>query len=117
MTRKENVLAMHIPEPRFICESVEFGAAATSEIHFGINEDGCRLPADLYYDELVEKETETESHGFFCQDCIEAFGRKTTNKTTLKQAIREQMEEAIREQMEKQLRKVAAETTQLMHCR
>ena len=104
MTRKKNVLAMHIPEPRFICESVEFGAAATSENHFGIHEDGCRLPADLYYDELVEKETETELHGFFCQDCIEAFGGKTTNKTTLKQAIRER------------LRKAAAEAARLMHC-
>ena len=112
MTRKENVLAMHIPEPRFICESVEFGAAATSEIHFGIQEDGCRLPADLYYDELVEKETETESHGFFCQDCIEAFGRKTTNKTTLKQAIREQMEEQLR----KATVEATAETARLMHC-
>ena len=112
MTRKENVLAMHIPEPRFICESVEFGAAATSEIHFGINEDGCRLPADLYYDELVEKETKTESRGFFCQDCIEAFGRKTTNKTTLKQAIREQMEEQLR----KAAVEATAETARLMHC-
>ena len=106
MTRKTNALAMRIPEPRFICESVEFGAAATSEIHF--HDEGYRPPADLYYDELVERETETESHGFFCQDCIEAFGRKTTNKTTLKQAIREQMEE--------QLRKAAVETARLMHC-
>ena len=67
-----------------------------------------RLPEDLYYDELVEKASNTESHGFFCQNCIEAFGRKTTNKTTLKQAIREQMEE--------QLRKAAVETARLMHC-
>ena len=108
MTRKKNVLAMHIPEPKFICDSVEFGAAVTSGIHFQAHDEGFRSPADLYYDELVEKETEAESHGFFCKDCIEAFGRKTTNKTTLKQAIREQMEE--------QLRKAAVETAQLMHC-
>ncbi len=108
MTRKTNVLAMRIPEPRFLCEGVEFGAAATAEIHFRLHDEGYRSPADLYYDELVEKETETEWRGFFCRDCIEAFGRKTANKTTLKQAIREQMEE--------QLRKAAVETARLMHC-
>ena len=89
---------MRIPEPRFICEGAEFG----------LHDEGCRPPEDLYYDELVEKEPKTESHGFFCQDCIETFGRKTTNKTTLKQAIREQMEE--------QMRKAAVETARLMHC-
>ena len=107
MGQKTNVLAMRIPEPRFICEGVEFGAAATSEIHFHLYDESYP-PEDLYYDELVEKESKTESHGFFCKDCIEAFGRKTTNKTTLKQAIREQMEE--------QLRKAAVETARLMHC-
>ena len=105
---RKNVLTMSIPEPKFLCEGVEFGSVATSEIHFRLHDEGYRDPEDLYYEELYERESETISTGFFCEGCIEAFGKKTTNKTTLKRAIRQQMED--------RLQKAADETAQLIRC-
>ena len=109
MTKKKSALEMHLPEPRFLCEGVDFGAVKTQEVHTRMYDEGYRTADDLYYDELLERSTSTECHGFFCQGCVEAFGHKIAGRTTLK--------EAIRQQLEARLSRAAEETARMLHYR
>ena len=94
------VTRTEIPEPRFQCARVDFGAAVLAEIHFRSEDGGHYPPSELYYAELAEKETETEYRGFYCQECLSAFGKKTGRRTTLLEAIRNRMQEQQRRSLE-----------------
>ena len=69
------------PPAHYRCESADFGAEKTSDVHFRDDDGGFLRPADLYYAELVE--FDTECSGFFCQTCIERFGKKHGHRPTL----------------------------------
>ena len=88
-----------LPEPCFQCAGIEFGAEALAEIHFRTDNGGYYPSSELYYAELVEKETEAECWGFYCEECLAAFGKKTGRRTTLLQVTWDQ----IREQQKKSL--------------
>ena len=88
-----------LPEPRFQCAGIDFGAIALEGIHFRAEDGGHYPPSELYYAELVERETETECRGFYCERCLAAFGKKTERRTTLLKAV----ERLIQEQQQKSL--------------
>ena len=69
------------PPAFYRCESVDFGAEKTSDVHFRDEDGGFLRPADLYYAELTEEPTTCS--GFFCQTCIERFGKKHGHRPTL----------------------------------
>ena len=69
------------PPAYYRCESTDFGAEKTSDVHFRDEDGGFLRPDDLYYAELVE--FETKCSGFFCETCIERFGKKHGHRPTL----------------------------------
>ena len=71
------------PPAYYRCESTFFGPNKTEDVHFRDDEGGFLRPADLYYAELTEEETETTYRGFFCATCIERFGKKYGHRPTL----------------------------------
>ena len=94
-----------LPEPRFQCAGVDFGAAALAAIHFRTDDGGHYPPSELHYAELVERETETECRGFYCERCLAAFGKKTGKRQNLLKVIESQMQEQQRKSLD-QLRRI-----------
>ena len=94
-----------LPEPRFQCAGIDFGAIALEGIHFRAEDGGHYPPSELYYAELVERETETECRGFYCEQCLAAFGKKTERRTTLLKAVECQIKEQQRKSLE-ELKKI-----------
>ena len=91
-----------LPEPRFQCAGIDFGAMALAAIHFRAEDGGHYPPSELYYAELVERETETECRGFYCEQCLAAFGKKTGKRQTLLKAA----ESLMQEQQQKSLKEL-----------
>ena len=93
-----------MPEARFQCE----GAAGTltadrmDAVHFRDDTGGYRPPSELYHAELVEEDTQW--NGFFCQECLEAFGKKPGKRPSLLKVIEERIEQHQREINEKFIR-------------
>ena len=70
------------PAAHYRCESTGFlGPDKTSDVHFRDDDGGFLRPDDLYYAELVE--FDTQWNGFFCESCIERFGKKHGHRPTL----------------------------------
>ena len=69
------------PQAFYRCDSVDFGLEETSDIHFRDDDGGFLRPADLYYADLSDEHT--VSRGFFCESCIERFGKKHGHRPTL----------------------------------
>ena len=69
-------------------------------VHFQDNTGGYRPPLELYYAELVEDE-DTQWNGYFCQECLESFGKKPGNRTSLLKVIEEWIEQNQREANDK----------------
>ena len=90
-----------IPEARFQCEGAEgtLTADRMEAIHFQDNTGGYRPPLELYYAELVEKDTQW--NGYFCLECLESFGKKPGKRTSLLKVIEEQIEQNQREANDK----------------
>ena len=93
------VMALSIPEPRFPCEGADFGSSRSSEIH-NRRDDEHHPAGDLYYANVVDRETNTACEGFFCQPCIEAHGLKVGRKPSLAEVIREKAEAELRKAAE-----------------
>ena len=94
-----------LPEPHFQCAGIDFGAEALAEIHFRTDDGGYYPSSELYYAELAERKTETEYRGFYCEECLAAFGKKTGRRITLLQAAWDQMREQQQKSLE-ELKKV-----------
>ncbi len=94
-----------LPEPRFQCAGIDFGAAALAGIHFRTDDAGHYPPSELHYAELVDREMETECRGFYCEQCLTAFGKKTGRRTTLLKAAWDQMQEQQRKSLD-ELKKI-----------
>ena len=97
-----------LPEPRFQAHpGLDFGAAALAEIHFRTDDGGHFPPSELHYAELVERETETETEcrGFYCEQRLAAFGKKTGKWQTLLKAAESQMQEQQRKSLD-ELKKI-----------
>ena len=69
------------PQAYYRCESTYFGPDKTEDVHFRDEDGGFLRPADLYYADLTEEETTFS--GFFCETCIERFGKKHGHRPTL----------------------------------
>ena len=69
-------------------------------IHFQDKTGGYRPPSELYYAELVEEE-DTQWNGYFCQKCLEAFGKKPGRRPSLLTVIEERIEQNQREANDK----------------
>ena len=94
-----------LPEPRFQYAGIDFGAAALAEIHFRTDDGGHFPPSELHYAELVERETETECRGFYCEQRLAAFGKETGKRQTLLKAFESQMQEQQRKSLD-ELKKI-----------
>ena len=67
--------------------------------HFRDNTGGYHRPSELYYAELVEEDTQW--NGYFCQKCLEAFGKKPGKRPSLLKVIKERIEQNQREANDK----------------
>ena len=100
-TNAINTRIIAIPEARFQCEGAEgtLTADRMEAIHFQDNTGGYRPPLELYYAELVEEKNQW--NGFFCQGCLEAFGKKPGKRPSLLRVIEERIEQNQRETNDK----------------
>ena len=69
------------PPAYYRCESMFLGPNKTEDVHFRDDEGGFLRPADLYYADLTEDDATCS--GFFCETCIERFGKKHGHRPTL----------------------------------
>ena len=69
------------PQAFYRCDSVDLVVEETSDVHFRDDEGGFLRPADLYYADLSDEEMVVR--GFFCETCIERFGKKHGHRPTL----------------------------------
>ena len=90
-----------IPEPRFQCEGAQgtITADRMEAIHFQDKTGGYHRPSELYYAELVERDTQW--NGYFCQECLESFGKKPGKRLSLLKVIKERIEQNQREANDK----------------
>ena len=81
----------HLPEPRYQCAGAAdniFRTAAISEVHPRFaGDDGFHPAGELYWVTLVDRECEESCTDFFCSECIQAMGKKTSGKTNLQKAL------------------------------
>ena len=62
----EKAHSAETPEAYFRCAGVDFDSHLLMDIHFQDDSPGYLSPAELYYGELVEPDTELAVCGFFC---------------------------------------------------
>ena len=106
-TTTANAINAGIPEARFQCEGAAGGLGVAGGLpvnrmdafHFRDNTGGYRPPLELYYAELVEQGTQW--NGFFCQRCLESFGKKPGKRPSLLTIIEERIEQNQREANDK----------------
>ena len=85
------------PRARFQCEGGQgtLTADRMEAIHFQDKTGGYRRPSELYYAELVEEKNQW--NGYFCQECLESFGKKPGKRPSLLKVIKERIEQNQRE--------------------
>ena len=70
--RNDKLKRSSIPEARYRCDGIEFGAEILEEIHFREDDGGYRSNYDLYLDTLYDKETESDYRGYI-SSIVEGF--------------------------------------------
>ena len=98
---RTNAINLGIPEARYQCEGAEgtLTVDRMEAIHFQDKTGGYRPPLELYYAELVEEKNQW--NGYFCQECLESFGKKLGKRPSLLKVIKERIEQNQREANDK----------------
>ena len=89
--------------PRLDSSAKEQKATITADrmeaIHFQDKTGGYHRPSELYYVELVEEKNQW--NGYFCQECLESFGKKLGKRPSLLTVIEGRIEQNQREANDK----------------
>ena len=94
-----------IPEPHYQCAGYHvFNVEANADNHSRNYDEGYRRAEELFWVTLYDRDSNEECTDFFCQQCLEALGKKTGSKKTLTQVIEAKTREALEEAHSKMLK-------------
>ena len=91
---KQQSIPGTIPKAHYRCEGVDLGTEQVAQIHFRSEDGGFFPPEQLFFIRIIDRKGDMECTSFFCADCIEAYGLKTSKKATLKGVIEERISTA-----------------------
>ena len=59
-----------------------------------VDGDAYKSAAHLFYADIIEEKYQQKTYGFFCHECLKAYGLVTDKRMTLLSVIKERMAEA-----------------------
>ena len=100
-TDYRRIPATWMPKPHYRCAGKDtFRVSANDHTH-PRDDGGFRKAGELFWVTLRDPECEEECTDFFCQECLEALGKKTGGKKTLADAILVRTQDALEEAQRK----------------